>query len=261
MFSTSLFEKHLATSWLGRSFYFFEELPSTNSHAKKMERKSSLHGVLVLTDFQSGGRGQHNRKWVVEPEQNLTFSLVFEPAKANRLNLLTLTCALAIKEVLENEAGINGILKWPNDVLVKEKKICGILTETVFIGNQLDRIVAGIGLNINQLRFSDEIKHNATSVSIESGEETEREELLAKLLQRIEFRYRQWVQQNQELVREINQSIRGVGKWCSLQVNDEVLKEKYKFLGVNESGELLAMDENLDVRKYSYEQVRVIEHL
>lgn len=260
MFDTSLFESKLATFWLGRSFSFFEELSSTNTLAKKMKGCSSLHGTLILTDYQSGGRGQYDRKWTVDPGQNLTFSLIFEPKNADRLNLLTLACALAIQQSLVEISGIHGKIKWPNDILIGDKKICGILTETVFIGNKLDRVVLGIGLNTNQAEFPKKLKDTATSVYLESDKQVKREKLLANILQRIEYRYRQWSLQSPQLVKDINRLMRGVGSWCAIQLNGKVLEEKYKFLGVNESGQLLAMKENLDVRKYTYERVRVIEN-
>lgn len=261
MFDTSFFDSKLATSWLGRSFSFFEELPSTNSLAKKMDGSNSLHGTLMLTDYQTKGRAQYDRKWTVDPGQNLTFSIIFEPKNADRLNLLTLASALAVQESLEEIAGIQGKIKWPNDLLIGNKKICGILTETVFIGNKLDRVVIGIGLNVNQADFPEELKDKATSAFLESDGLISREELLADILQRIEFRYRQWTQQNQQLVKDVNRLMRGVGKWCSIELNEEVLEEKYKFLGVNESGEFVAMKKNLDVQKYTYEQIRVLEDL
>ncbi|MAO65568.1 MAG: biotin--[acetyl-CoA-carboxylase] ligase [Balneola sp.] len=259
MFDTTLFESKLATSWLGRSFSFFEELPSTNSLAKKREGDNSMHGTLILTDYQSGGRGQYDRKWTVDPGKNLTFSIIFEPKNADRLNLLTLACALAVQESLEEIAGIQGKIKWPNDILIANKKICGILTETVFIGNRLDRVVVGIGLNVAQTQFPGQMAEKATSVCLESNEAISREELLAHLLQRIEYKYRQWTHQSKELVKEVNGLMRGVGKWCDIEINGDVLEEKYKFLGVNESGEFLAMKKDLDVQKYTYQQIRVLE--
>lgn len=258
MFNTTAFEAKLATSWLGRSFYFFEELPSTNSYAKKTEGEDSLHGTLILTDYQSAGRGQHERSWEVEPGQNLTFSLIFEPQKAERLNLLTLVCALAIKESFESLLNVSASLKWPNDILINGKKVCGILTETVFIGNKLDRVVVGVGLNVNQLMFPEALEGVATSLRNETGKEVSREALLIEILQAIEYRYRLWAQHNQDVVKQVNRAMLGVGEWCQLKVDGAKLPQPLKFLGVNEWGELLAMDEALEVQKYAYEQVRIL---
>ena len=258
MFDTELFEKHLATSWMGRSFYFFEELPSTNSYAKKIKDSGSLHGAVVLTDHQTGGRGQYDRKWHASAGENLTFSLIFEPQKAERFSLLTLACALSITEVINEMCGISAVLKWPNDILHDGKKLSGILTETLFLGNHLERVVVGIGLNVYQTEFEDDLSGQASSLKLEADADCLREELLAKILQRIEYRYRLWNQYSIELVKQINKALIGFGKWRSLQVNGEKLEEKYKFLGVNEAGELMALNKDLDLKTFSYEHVRVV---
>jgi BirA family biotin operon repressor/biotin-[acetyl-CoA-carboxylase] ligase len=257
LFNPELFEKHVATSWLGRSFYFFEELPSTNSYAKQLNGESSYHGSLVLADHQTGGRGQYDRKWQVEPGQNLTFSLVFEPQKAERFTLLTLACALAVSDVIDSQAGLETKLKWPNDILCNGKKLCGILTETQFSGNKVERVVVGIGLNVNQTDFTGELKESATSLAQEYKRPFSREKLLTGLIQKIEYYYRLWNQFNPDLVQLINRKMLGFGEWTSLVVNNEELEGEYKFLGVNESGALLALDKEFDLKTFAYEQVRV----
>jgi BirA family biotin operon repressor/biotin-[acetyl-CoA-carboxylase] ligase len=257
LFDKELFEKHVATSWLGRGFYFFEELPSTNSYAKKMKDDSSLHGAIVLTDFQNSGRGQSDRKWFVEPDKNLTFSIIFEPQKADRFILLTLACALSIAETVYENTGIKAVIKWPNDVILNGKKVCGILTESQFSGDNISRLIIGIGLNVNQQAFYGELEGIATSIKEESGEETDREMLLAEILQKIEYRYRQWNQFDTKLVKQINEKMIGYGQWTNLLLNGKELEGTYKFLGVNEAGQFVALDEDMNVKTYSYEQIRV----
>ncbi|HBX65533.1 MAG: biotin--[acetyl-CoA-carboxylase] ligase [Balneola sp.] len=257
MFNPELFEKHVATSWLGRSFYFFKELPSTNSYAKQMDSSAPHHGSLVVADHQTGGRGQYERKWQVEPGQNLTFSLVFEPLKGERFTLLTLACALAVSDVIDAQADISTKLKWPNDILCDGKKLCGILTETQFSGSKVERVVVGIGLNVNQKCFEGELKEKATSLSKESSGSFCREELLAEVVQKIEYYYRLWNQFSPDLVKHINRKMIGFGEWTNLIVNNEELEGEYKFLGVNDAGALLALDKDFDVKTFAYEQVRV----
>ncbi len=257
MFDSELFENQLATSWLGRSFHFFEELPSTNSYAKQLNNEGTQHGVLVLTDNQTGGRGQYDRVWKADPTKNLTFSLVFEPQKAERFSLLTLACALAVSEVVNSCANVETKLKWPNDILCNGKKLCGILTETQFSGNKLERVVVGLGLNVNQVGFEGELVKKATSIKKECGIEFAREKVLADILQKIEYRYRLWNQFNADLVKQINKALIGFGEWTRLEVNDEPLDGEFKFLGVNESGSLIALNKDYDIRSFSHEQVRV----
>lgn len=223
-----------------------------------MRETSSLHGALILTDHQTGGRGQYERKWLVEPGQNLTFSLIFEPQKAERFTLLTLACALAVSEVINEIAGLSAKLKWPNDILHQGKKLCGILTETQFSGNKLERVVIGIGLNVNQVEFGNDLSETATSLSLECCKKFSREKLLAQIIQKIEYRYRLWSQYSSDLVKEINGKMDRYGEWTHLKVNNEVLEGEYKFLGVNEAGALVALNQELDVKTFEYEQVRVV---
>ncbi|MEX0724354.1 MAG: biotin--[acetyl-CoA-carboxylase] ligase [Gracilimonas sp.] len=232
-------------------------MPSTNSFAKKVREDSPLHGSLILTDHQTGGRGQYERKWTTEKGQNLTFSLIFEPKKAERFTLLTLTCALAVRDAINKSADLGTMIKWPNDILSNGKKLCGILTETQFSGNNLERIVVGIGLNVNQRNFLDELAGSATSISKESSREISRENLLAEILQNIEYRYRLWNQFNSGLVKDINRAMIGFGEWTGLTLNGEKLDGEYKFLGVNETGELVALNRDLDVKRFAFEQIRV----
>lgn len=257
MFDLNLFQKELSTSWLGRELFFFDELESTNTFAKNLERKTSKHGAIVVANYQSKGRGQYDREWQSEPGLNLTFSIVFEPSKADRLTVLTLTSALAIAEIIEELTNDSISIKWPNDVLVNEKKIAGLLTETLFNGDKLERVIVGIGLNVNQENFEKSLNDNATSLRSITSKDTSREILLARLLSRIEFYYRFWDSKDIELIKKINKKFIGYGKWTNLVINDKPLEQKFKFLGINESGHMVVLNKDLEVNTFSYEQVRV----
>lgn len=260
MFDIKQLEEELATSWLGRSFYFLDEIPSTNSYAKNLSNEESLHGALIVADHQTGGRGQYDRKWVTYGDDNLTFSLIFEPPNAERLPLLTLACALAVEDTLEDFSGISCKIKWPNDILYKDKKLCGILTETVFSGNTLVQVIVGIGININQTDFGAELKETAVSLRQAAKTEIEisREYFLARLLQKVEFRYQMWSEHNVNLEKQVNLKLEGYGEWRKIQVDGSIWEGKYKFLGVNNSGELLVLDRDLNIRKFAYEQIRIL---
>lgn len=247
----------MVTSWLGHNFFYFEELASTNSYAKKMDRVDTLHGAIVLADNQLLGRGQYERNWEATPNQNLTFSIVFEPQNADRLTILTLACAKAIADVCTEQIEGSAELKWPNDVLVDEKKLAGLLTEAVFNGSVLERVIVGIGININQLDFGSELNHKATSLAILNGKKYSRERVLAHILTRIEFYYRLWVKQDIELVKQINRTLIGFGSWTRLNVNGLDKEGEYKFLGINEKGSLIVLNKELEVDTFSYEQVRI----
>jgi BirA family biotin operon repressor/biotin-[acetyl-CoA-carboxylase] ligase len=127
----------------------------------------------------------------------------------------------------------------------------------MFSGNALDRLLIGIGLNVNQLEFSDELADKATSLRRIAGSEIEREKLLAQLLSRMEHEYRRWHKQNDALVKSINRKIIGYGEWVGLQVNGHTSEKRHKLLGINQKGELTAISKEGDLETFSYEQIRL----
>lgn len=257
MFNTQHFEDSLATSWLGRSFFYFQELDSTNTYAKEMSRVDTLHGTLILADSQTNGRGQNSRAWEANPQENLTFSLVFEPSNQHRLTILTLSCALAIADVCGDQVNSRFNLKWPNDVLFNGKKLSGLLTEAIFNGNVVERVIVGIGINVNQSSFGDSLIDSATSLHQITKKQYSRERLLARILTRIEYYYRLWDTRDIDLIRTINKTLLGFGSWTSINVNGTEKEGKYKFLGVNENGSLIVLNKEFEVDTFSYEQVRI----
>lgn len=258
MFNTDLFNEYLATSWLGRSFFFFDELKSTSIYAKDSKEISYTQGALVLAEKQLGGRGQHGRVWQSEPGRNLTFSLIFTPPKAERLTVLTMVCAFALTKVLEEYIGASKTkIKWPNDVYYRHQKIAGLLTEAVHTGSLLDRVVIGIGLNVNQTNYKGSLLDHATSLKAICNQEFEREKLLADILIHIENCYQKWISYDIGMLREINKKLIGYGEWVKLEIDEELSDELVKFLGINESGELQVLNKELEVNTFSYEQVRI----
>lgn len=257
MFDTSLFQQSLTTSWLGQELLYYEELTSTNSIAKKFGDTASFHGTVILTDNQTGGRGQYNRVWNTQPDKNLTFSLVLQPKQNNRFIVLTLAFALALAEVCEEETRQKFQLKWPNDVVHKGRKVCGLLTEAVYNGNDVDRVVVGIGLNVNQSEFPDELSETALSLYQVKKNEFSRELLLARIFSKLEYYYRLWEQGDFQLLKNINKRLIGYGQWAQLTVDGASLDGEFKFLGINESGALLVLNKELEVNTFLYEQVRI----
>jgi BirA family biotin operon repressor/biotin-[acetyl-CoA-carboxylase] ligase len=260
-FDTGQFLRSIQTQWVGRVLHYREQVDSTNSWAKRHQRGEASHGALYLTDDQQQGRGQYERTWKVEPGQNLTFSLVVRPSGSGRLTLLTLACALAmvqLEESLLTPEQTPSTIKWPNDVRHKGKKWVGILTETVFSGNTLERVVIGMGVNVNQQRFPGNLQEEATSLGAIVGHPLDREPLMAQICERIEYQYRRWHQQDATLIEEINRHLEGVGTWAHIRVDDQLLESPYFIEGVTPSGALKVHDQQGQEQRYSYEQIRII---
>ena len=222
-----------------------------------MSRVNTLHGSLIIADVQLNGRGQYERSWQASPSQNLTFSLVFKPSNQHRLTILSLACALAVADVCKRVTKNPFELKWPNDVLFSGKKIGGLLTEAIFNGNVLERVIVGIGININQTVFDGSISESAISLAQITEKRYSRERFLALILTKIEFYYRLWSTKDMDLVKTINKSLIGYGEWARISVNGTDREERCKFLGVNENGALIVLNKALEVDTFSYEQVRI----
>lgn len=259
MFEVDKFNAFLQTSWVAKDFIYHKEISSTNTYLRKLPTKRLCHGVVCLADNQTKGRGQYNRKWISEPFSNLTFTIAFKPGSADYIHLLALSCALSVLETVQDSLDVQAFLKWPNDILCKNKKISGMLAETVFKGNTLDRFLVGIGINVNQLEFPKPIAGQTTSLArLNSNKIICRESLLAKLLQRVEFYYYKWTKQRAELTQTINKYIIGYGSWVHLNHNGALLPETYKILGINEQGHLLALSESDEIKKITHEQIRIV---
>ena len=215
------------------------------------------HGTVCVADYQTEGKGQYNRVWKSETGENLTFTIAFKPGSGDRLPLLTLCCALGITRAVDKAGIDNCEIKWPNDLLINGRKLAGLLTESVFIGRSPERVLVGIGLNVNQKSFGDGIGAEATSMRNEKGEKVSREKTLSNILNEIEHLYTRWHHRDTELCKDVNARLIGFGKWVTVTINGEVQANKFKFLGMNDKGECVMLNEGLNVHTFSYEQIRV----
>lgn len=258
MFELKTFKNALTTQWLGQSLLFFEELDSTNTYLKHLAHEEIAHGLLCLTNYQTHGRGQYEKNWESQPGKNLTFTLTLLPGESNRFHIITLAFARCIVDEFESITGEELYIKWPNDIYFGERKIGGLLTESTFSGSKIERVLVGIGLNVNQEYFSSELQEKAVSLFQIIEAEYSREKLLANLLSRMEYAYGRWQKRDVSLLKKINQKIKGYGKWVQLQVNGNISDHPVKVLGVNEKGRLLVVNEEGEIEKFSYEQIRIL---
>lgn len=182
----------LETSRFGQSMRGFETVGSTNTNAAEWARDGAVEGSVVVTEYQSEGRGRHGRTWDARTGKNLMFSVVLRPnLDADRLGLITVAAGVAVAEAVDSfVAPHRAALKWPNDVLLERRKTCGMLLESSLSGPQAaDVVVLGVGLNVNQTDFPEALASSATSLHLTTGRPVPRVPLLARLLQRLEGRY------------------------------------------------------------------------
>jgi BirA family transcriptional regulator, biotin operon repressor / biotin---[acetyl-CoA-carboxylase] ligase len=160
----------------------FESLPSTNTELARLASEGAAEGLAILADEQTAGRGRLQRAWSSPKGAGLYFSLLLRPAiPQDQWPLITFVAALAVGDALREAADLETDIKWPNDLLSGERKICGILAEA--IDTPLGRsVILGIGINLTQRAFPEELVNVATSVAEASGRQPDRETILAALL-------------------------------------------------------------------------------
>jgi BirA family biotin operon repressor/biotin-[acetyl-CoA-carboxylase] ligase len=160
----------------------FDSLPSTNTELARLASEGADEGLSILADEQTAGRGRLQRAWSSPKGAGLYFSLLLRPKiSQDRWPLITFMAALAVGDALREAAGVETDIKWPNDLLSGERKICGILAEAIDTPNGR-AVVLGIGINLTQAAFPSELANVATSVSEATGRPPEREAILAALL-------------------------------------------------------------------------------
>lgn len=184
----------LATRTAGRIFHYQKETESTNLEAKKLAAEGVPEGAVIVADTQSAGRGRLGRTWVSPAGKNLYFSLILRPSVVSlRIPQITLLVAAAIHQAIcDLYPSIEAGVKWPNDILAGGRKLCGVLCEMQSEPGLTHFVVVGIGINVNQDDFPEELQDKATSLKLETGECFSRSRLLATVLNRFEDLYHNW---------------------------------------------------------------------
>lgn len=159
----------LNTKWLGKETIYYKEIDSTQKEIwRRIENKNIDNGTLILADIQTDGIGTHGRKWYTSQEENIAFSFVIYPnIQIQKIENLTVEIAETLLEVFQKIYSIQLAIKNPNDIIINNKKVGGILAETKLRGEQIECLVIGIGINTNQQKFTKEIENIATSIKNE----------------------------------------------------------------------------------------------
>ena len=188
----------LLSQLIGSQVKYFAQVSSTNEEAKKMAHQGCPEGLVVVAETQTGGKGRIARLWFSPPQKGLWFSIVLRPQVALvDTPQLTMVMAVAVAEAVNKHTGAGAGIKWPNDLLVQDKKLCGILVELSAEMDRANFLVVGIGLNVNidAEQFPAEIADIATSLKIATGKYILRTPLLQEILQAIDNWYLCWLKE------------------------------------------------------------------
>jgi BirA family biotin operon repressor/biotin-[acetyl-CoA-carboxylase] ligase len=191
MYSKEELQRGLTTQVVGSKMFVFETIDSTNACARTLGDAGTQEGAVVVTNFQTSGRGRLGRIWLAEPDANLLFSVLLRPRiSVDVSGQLTLYASVAIARAIEQCVGEPVECKWPNDLLLNGKKFCGILLENSSQQSELSYAVIGAGINVNQQTLSPEIASRATSLCIETGKTFDRKKVFQVVLQELDLLYK-----------------------------------------------------------------------
>lgn len=216
----------LKTQFIGQNIHWEYEVNSTNTVATGLADRGAEEGTVVLSEYQKHGRGRMGRTWVSQPEIGIYLSLIlrppFVPMKAP---CITFMSAVAVVEALERSLGLKAQIKWPNDVMIKGKKVCGILTELKAEMECIHYIIVGIGINVNNSRFPRAFRDRVTSLSLELKHKVSRVKLVQALLQALERWYLITLEDGVERTFERWRALSGtLGNQVEVNLGDEILK-------------------------------------
>lgn len=251
--------KNLHTSFIGRKILYFDSIDSTNKKAKELAFQGEQEGTLVVSEEQTMGRGRLGRSWSSPKKKGIWMSLILRPqVEPEHISKITLLGAAAIATALE-EMNADVKIKWPNDITLQDKKLCGILTEMSGELNEINYVVMGMGINVNadEEDFPMELKTKATSLKACYGKDFDRKELLARIMNNFEELYQEFIQER------------------SIETTIKICKEKSVLLGkdvriirrgneravtavdINQQGELIVKNEQGELERIISGEVSV----
>lgn len=255
-------EKQLQTRWMGKKVFYREETESTITWAKEAAKTGSreeLDGALFLAEAQTGGKGRIGRVWNSPPGQNIYMNLLLMEPEIAPMNAasLTLVMGLSVAQAVTEVTGKKAGIKWPNDVVMSGKKICGILTEMQISGNMPKYITIGVGINVNQKEFPEELQDKATSLMLETGDILAREEVAAKTLEYFEKNYEKFLETQDLSLLKTEYEALLLNRNQPVRLIEKGTESRGIARGITEKGELLVEFETGEIRKVLSGEVSV----
>lgn len=258
----------VSTEYIGKKYIWLSETDSTNSVLKRMLTSKQLSkgnvaeipvkefdkaeptfeepadGMMVIADYQSLGRGRLGKSWCSPFGKSIALSLLLLPKNLNDgISCITLVAALAVSAAIKKVSGLETQIKWPNDILLSEKKVCGILTE-LDTSTERNAVIVGVGINVNQEEFPKDIENIATSIFLETAEQTERELIVKNFAEYFEKYYKIFLSTyDMSLLKEEYNGLL-VNKGRDVNVLEPDGNIRGKALGIDNEGRLIVKTDN-----------------
>lgn len=241
-------KESLETEIIGKKIYHYDQVNSTNKIASKLAKYGANEGTIVIAEKQSSGKGRRGREWY-SSEKGLWFSLILKPEiEIAETHFLTINASLAIYYALK-ERGIKAEIKWPNDILYENRKVCGILSEMNSSSEKLNYVITGIGINVNQENFPVEIEDKATSLFKILGSKVDKLNLLKDILFYFENFYFRFLNGDKEkLLEKWKRKISLLGK--NVVVQSDGKKYTGKAVDIAKDGRLILLTDKSELKKF-----------
>lgn len=243
---------------IGHKILELEEVDSTNNYAESLLRQGDVPEGLVITTWrQTAGKGQGTNSWVSEPGRNITLSVILYPVflKAGEQFLLNKAIALGVCDFLDT-LEVKCQIKWPNDIYIGEKKVGGILITHRVMGDRLASTVAGIGVNINQEVFPEDLP-NPTSIRLETGKELDTSVCREQLIRNLNKKYDQLKgRESGDLSRTYMERLAGYGHWLPFMLGQEQVEGMIR--EVDSFGRLVVVFRDGSQRVFAHQEINYI---
>ena len=247
---------YMNTKILGHNYKYFDTIDSTNTYCKTLAESKAREGTLVISEEQTKGKGTKGRLWSSPKGSGLWFSIILRPKiTISDLGKIVIVSSSALCETFKS-LNIDAKIKWPNDILINEKKLCGILTEVKLKGDYIDYIILGIGINVNidYTDFNDNLKLIATSLKIETSREISRGYILGTFLNFFEKFYNEMLSNSYlEYFRIYKENSFVINKTVNIIKNNTI--EPVIVLDFDLEGSIIVKDSNGSIKKISSGEV------
>lgn len=233
--------KNLNTKYIGKDIYIFNEVMSTNTIAKFLSMNGVGNGAVVISEKQTKARGRSGKNWE-SPLGGVWLSIILNPnVNHSKIPLITLATGVAVENTLKRIGVKNAEIKWPNDILIHGKKVCGILTEAITSFNTIESVIIGVGIdaNISIENFPEELRENMTTLNDEIGEKVDENLLIKLFLEEFEKISEQFINEEYEtILKEWRKNSYTIGK--IVEVHEQFSKPYDGYvLGISRDGSLV----------------------
>lgn len=248
-----MYDPCIKTELFGKKVFYLPTCHSTNDIAAELLQKEPIpEGTVIITDNQTGGRGQRDSQWASNSGLNFTFSLIIRPHFLLPTEQFLISQSMALGVAAYVNSKIPGAqIKWPNDLIINNKKVAGMLIENSLRGSSINHAIVGIGLNMNQIGF--EFEH-ASSLRIESGQAYDLETEFPVIMSYLEKYYRLLVSSDRPLVpREYLENLAGANTWRTFKVDNEPFEGI--ITGTSTTGSLMVFSKEAGLREFQIKEI------